>query len=378
MDLTPKERGWDFDQGHLVSRQGPLPLLKTLMVPAMNNMLSGYPFSTSRSFLQHCPALEKLTLPSVRDSIVAQAIAKVIRDHCPAITDLTIPIGTDPPHYRNNDTALVIVEHMRGQRLVRFHISSLSDESTRTLSSTAFLRHSDTLRQIQFSECHKLKSSTLQAVLISCRALESFKVSKATTRTRSSLSLEDAIAKEWACTRIQKLAITVSLTPDGRDPEYLADPTMGTWTEQDHQHCKMLDNFYTQIGLLRELTFLKFEAAGTDSVDDQAATDVPYTKTCLPGLLALEDSATSQIGYLSRWSGLTRLRELRGSFSVTAKEVAARMGEHEVDWFATHLPALRRVSLLPVLYSEAFSDDVPKIIEDIGQRRPELDLFDFL
>ncbi|KAF9147417.1 hypothetical protein BG015_010954 [Linnemannia schmuckeri] len=75
------------------------------------------------------------------------------------------------------------------------------------------------------------------------------------------------------------------------------------------------------------------------------------------------------IWFLSHWAGLTKLQELRGSFSITTIEVAARMGEREVDWLATHLPALRRTSLLPVLYNEPFSNDTSKIIEDIKKRR---------
>ncbi|KAF9147418.1 hypothetical protein BG015_010955 [Linnemannia schmuckeri] len=218
-DLDLEEGDWDYDQGPLVPRQEPLSLLKILEVPAMN-VIGGYPLSTLRSILQHCPAPE--------------------------------------------NTFLIIMEQIQERQLESIHVVEFYDEFSKKLINAAFMRHSDTLHQVQFSDCHQLKSCTLQAILVSCRALEIFKVSKAVKHARSSqlsLSLEDAVVNAWACTDIQKLAITVSLTSDGRDPAYFADPIMATWIEQDHDHWKMLDKFYTHIGLLKKLTYLNLEGA---------------------------------------------------------------------------------------------------------------------
>ena len=65
-------------------------------------------------------------------------------------------------------------------------------------------------------------------------------------------------------------------------------------------------------------------------------------ETCLAALLALEDPIEGfQIGHLSILGGLTKLRELRGSFVWTSRETSERLGEREVEWFVNHLPALR-------------------------------------
>jgi hypothetical protein len=108
---------------------------------------------------------------------------------------------------------------------------------------------------------------------------------------------------------------------------------------------------YTQIGALSELEVLKLKPAGTsrpnvDNTPKHHQSGRTYKETCLPGLISLEDPTTGKVGFLSRLSGLTKLRELRGSLFWTNKEVLARTGEREVEWFVNHLPMLKGKVLL--------------------------------
>lgn len=187
--------------------------------------------------------------------------------------------------------------------------------------------------------------------------------------------LNDAVVNEWACTKIRVLDIAVAIAQDGRYPTYLADWTMETWTEQDHSYRKMLDRFYTQTGSLKELEVLSIRCTGRDFiVEGEFGKSIPFRDNCLPVFLVLEEVTTEHIRYLSRWSGLTKLRDLRGSFLWTNSEARARMGEREVEWFATHLPALRRAAFLGVPFKETLSNDIPVILQDLHSRRPELQL----
>lgn len=70
----------------------------------------------------------------------------------------------------------------------------------------------------------------------------------------------------------------------------------------------MLDTFYTQFGSLTSLEFLNIRSAGThhatEVADGGLITEVLFRKACLPGLLALEDESTGQLGFLPRWVSL--------------------------------------------------------------------------
>ncbi|KAG0079909.1 hypothetical protein BGZ90_001318 [Linnemannia elongata] len=187
---------------------------------------------------------------------------------------------------------------------------------------------------------------------------------------------------------LRELTLPVWITPEGRDPKYLYiynhhHPSKASWTERDHRHWEELGKFYAQIGSLTRLEVLNLKAIGEDYLELTGSLS-PF-ETCLPGLLALEDPTTTdgQIGHLSKLTGLTKLRELRGSFVWTNKEAAARMGEREVDWFATHLPALRIATFVARVdkedqgfTAESESGSSCRRIEELCQllesRRPEL------
>ncbi|KAK3847907.1 MAG: hypothetical protein J3R72DRAFT_431045 [Linnemannia gamsii] len=385
MNLDPEESEWDYDQGPLVLRQEPLHHLKSIKLPLVENQ-GEYSAHFLHAIFQHCPALENLTLPSLGEQAGVQDVPQVIGDCCPGITDLTIPLpleveNEDPsiplPMEVNSEIFMNIMERIQAQRLKNLRVHKLFDMASSPLSDVAFARHSKTLRQIEFLGCQQIHASTFKSIFESCCALEVLIASDNYRRGIAYDLDEKSEINEWACTRLRHLVLTVFLTSDGRDPKYLADPTMATWTEKDRNHWRMLDTFYTRIGSLKELQVLTLRAAGTELKYGWRLGDLPFREACLPGLLALEDTANGKIGFLSKWEGLTKLREVRGSFSVLTKEVSARMGKREVDWLATHLPALRLISLWKSGYTQSLPDDTsPKIVRDLKQLRPELDFIE--
>lgn len=161
----------------------------------------------------------------------------------------------------------------------------LYDRAASAVSIAAIGRHSSTLREIQLSDCEELQSTTLQAILVSCQALEVLRTEDEFSRLNP-VSPEQAVVTEWACTRIRVLEIAVVFTLDGRNPEYLADQTMEKWTKDYHDHWRMLDTFYTQIGSLTSLEVLNTKSAGTHHPPEAAAggliTEVPFRKHVSP------------------------------------------------------------------------------------------------
>ncbi|KAG0262472.1 hypothetical protein BGZ95_004017, partial [Linnemannia exigua] len=229
--------------------------------------------------------------------------------------------------------------------------TDLYDYSFSALTSSAFARHSQTLQMINFLPLSNSRARHFRPFYCSAE-LEVLKAHDDYSINNNPL-IKEAVVTEWACTRMRHLEIAVEFTPDGRDPEYLADPTKMSWKEQDHEHWGMLDTFYTQIGKLENLEVLNIKSVMTYSLHDEENDDegILYMATCLPGLWHWRMKRLVKLDFCRGGRGLTKLRDLSGSFLVTTQDVAARKGEREAEWFITHLPALRRATLLNLSYA---------------------------
>lgn len=372
---------WDYDQGPLVLRTTPLPHLKHLRVPPIprSNLTSVLQF-----LLQHCPHLENLHLPHLDDIVYGlKAIIESLAQQCPQLSSLTFRSGC------HGEWLMRILELLPPQGLKTLFCRHYHDSASERLMA-AFSRHSTSLRRIELTHCSCLGSTVIQSILTTCRTLEIFRVHGLRSCFKTSLLFPHAIEHDWVCMGLRELTLPVWITPEGRDPKYLYiynhhHPSKASWTERDHRHWEELGKFYAQIGSLTRLEVLNLKAIGEDYLELTGSLS-PF-ETCLPGLLALEDPTTTdgQIGHLSKLTGLTKLRELRGSFVWTNKEAAARMGEREVDWFATHLPALRVATFVARVdkedqgfTAESESGSSCRRIEELCQllesRRPELQI----
>ncbi|KAK3806212.1 MAG: hypothetical protein J3R72DRAFT_507246 [Linnemannia gamsii] len=368
LSIDPKMGDRDFDQGPLVLRAEPFPNLKRLALPLVPTQVANL---VARSFLEYCPAVETLPLPSLdrartgtRSGI--QDIIEVIGQLCPFLSNVSFPSDYLGEHMMR------IMEVIPAGRLKAISACYTNGLDTPRIG-LALVRHSTSLRQIEWTHNSRVESAAIQAVLTTCRSLQVFRVNVRQDMSTGGLLLTHATEREWVCKDIRELEIQVSITRDGMNPAYMDDPSKATWTEDHHRHWNSLGMLYTQIGSLTHLQVLSLAARGWFSL----STDSPNRgfalsplETCLPGLLTLDDVTTGRIGYLEKFAGLIRLKELRGSFVWTHKDTVARMGEREVDWFVEHLPALKVATFVHRRHSE--------LLHRLRARRPGLLLGDNL
>ncbi|KAF9120844.1 hypothetical protein BGX30_002925 [Mortierella sp. GBA39] len=351
---------WDYDQGPLVQRGMPLLHLKSLHIPAMPLQDLAQVYGT---VLGQCPALESLELPKLgqlTDDMLF--VIASISELCPRISTLSFPEGCFAEH------VTMVLETLPEQQLKNLCYSSYNDPDPEPMITT-WIRHSVTLRRIEFTHTSRILSSVIQAALTTCEGLEVLNVTCRTGSERACLIFANAIESEWVCKKIRELVMNVWITSSGMNPSYMEDQTKATWTEENWRHWEDLGKFYSQIGSLTRLEILDLQAVGKIDNSVTYNTHREYflspTETCLPGLLALEDAEKGKIGYLGKLAGLTRLQELRGSVVWTQRDNLTMIGEKEVDWFVNHLPSLEMAT-----FEKKFS--VP--LQTLKSRRPRLRL----
>ncbi|KAG0047024.1 hypothetical protein BGZ90_008025 [Linnemannia elongata] len=351
MASIPATGDWDFDQGALVLRDTPLHHLVYLVLPGMtaSNMT---PFI--RTILGHSPALETLRFPSF-DYYDTSAIIKAITELCPRLSRLSFPV----------------LEGFPVQRLQSLYCSPLPDPDSRALNAT-WTRHSTTLQTVECTNMTRLSSLIIKGALTTCEALETFRVTGKVTWDEGGvcLSLADAVESEWICKRIKVLDIVVLIYAHDKSPKFTTDPSKETWTEDDHRKWEVLGKFYSQIGSLTELQELDLKTVSNHNKP------APSSETAFPGLFALEDPESGQIGHLSKLSGLTKLRVLRGSVRWTIPEVMERIGKREVDWIVDHLPALRVATfVLQNNNGMIGARPIRQLLRILEKKRPELQFY---
>ncbi|KAK3827166.1 MAG: hypothetical protein JOS17DRAFT_791941 [Linnemannia elongata] len=363
--IDPVKEDWDFDQGPLVLRMSPLLHLKRLALPAMPRLDVA---PVAKSFLEHCPAIESLEVPYFGSFINGIGfVIESLGELFPLVSDLTFPVGCSG-EYLMRIIEVLPTDHLRS--VCCSYVSGLDEERT----ITALNRHSSALRRIELTQCTHVANAIIETIMTTCSALEVFRVTGREDLGGISLSFAHAIEREWVCTRIRPLQIDLVITPDGKSPKYIADPSKETWTAEDRRHWDDLGQLYTRIGSLVRLEVLYLRSIVSKGwrqgqlMGQQEDDNSLPSGTCFPGLLALEDVSQGQIGYLARLSGLTRLKELRGSFAWTNRDVQARLGEREVEWFVKYLPALRVATFMDVGSSDA--------LRMLKARRPGLMLCD--
>lgn len=354
MVSIPATGDWDFDQGPLVLRDTPLPHLVHLVLPGMP-ATDMAPFI--HTILGHTPALESLRFPRF-DYSNTSSITKAIAELCPRLSHLSFPQGGQDYQITS------VLEGFPVQRLQSLYCSSFVDPDLGSLITT-WKRHSTTLRAIECTNTTRFSSSITKGALTTCEALETFRVTG--NEGGVSMSLACAVESEWVCKRIKVLDIVVLIYAHDRSPKFTTDPSKETWTEDDHRKWEVLGKFYSQIGSLTELQEL-----GLRTVSNHYK-PTPSSETVFPGLFALDDPVSRQIGHLSKLAGLTKLRVLRGSVRWTIPEVMDRIGKREVDWVVNHLPALR-VATFVVQNNNGMIGARPirHLLRTLEKKRPEL------
>lgn len=242
MDLRPTLRidpvieDWDFDQGPLVLRMTPLRRLKRLALPAMPRLDVA---PVVKAFLEHYPAIDTLEMPYFGRFIDGiGSVIKALVELCFLVSDLSFPVACSG-EYLMRIIEVIPADCVRGVCCLFF--SSLDKERT----INALTPHSFALRRVELTQCTHVASTIIEAVPTTCGTLEVFRVTSREDMGGISLSFAQTLEREWACTRIRHLQIDFIITPDGRNPEYIAGPSKETWTADDLCHWDDLGRLYT-------------------------------------------------------------------------------------------------------------------------------------
>ncbi|KAF9104661.1 hypothetical protein BGX29_001487 [Mortierella sp. GBA35] len=287
-----------------------------------------YDRETMCAIIQHCPALTELDIPRIRRRKDFEFLARFIVDNCPRLNDLT-----QRHWYRDEDGFLMaaIIEAMPENRLERVFAEDIGSDNERLLSS--FQRHSLSLTELSIHGCDSLSSHNIQVIVCNMHALKDFIIIGESSKDHA-ITLDDAIAAPWVCTRIQCLYLSVDIGEiDQLKDTVYARPTPLVLTPEEVERFSKLERLYRQIGLLTELETLSLEVAMSyeDLTEEDDENEVTSRDYSLPGLLSLGDKRKKWPGFLELWAGLTKLQTLRGCFNVTTKETEITVGLRR-DW----------------------------------------------
>ncbi|KAK5808300.1 hypothetical protein F5H01DRAFT_351784 [Linnemannia elongata] len=319
--------------------------LKYLKLP---QHITGYKFAQLNFILSQCPALEEwVDVPSI---LVPAELGGRLQ-HPSTILDLS----THPSRNSKGETVAGIMNTIPKDQLKSLDFRLFEDTSPDKPDLPApfilsLLRHSASLVTISLADINWIQSKSVRHILTTCTALTSLVFASSKTM-RSYLTVEDAIAEPWKCTRLRELRLIINLNRGA--------PNENT----------MLDKLYTQIGDLVDLEILDLMSACRIKTASKL-----YTETSMTRMLALRNETTNYEGFLQSLFKLKNLRVLLGSFILSNQEMRAVVGEAEVRWILEHWPRLETIEF--VTKEERFgSAPWPPQIELLKQERPNLQFY---
>ncbi|KAF9116788.1 hypothetical protein BGW39_002576 [Mortierella sp. 14UC] len=321
-------------------RQVPLSNLKHLSLQAIS-------YSTLIDVLvifDHCPQIKTLCVPNLAKQIDADVVGRHIARVCQNLRVLQ--------HTDSFDGRLVmsIMEAMPEQQLENLKYYQLDKDSPTT--ARLILRHSVSLRTIQFDQCRHIASRAIQSILVDCQGLEVMTFAYS-DQSSIALDLADAVEAKWGATRLKTLHLVIALgdlTSLQVENTYYTRPAPITFDEDESAKMTMLEHLYAQIGELTLLESLELSAHVTNRVSYNSSSEAilpnlstpPFRYATFPALLSLGDPSASRPGYLHLLGGLKQLKELKGSVHGGTKETSFTMGQAEVEWIAENLLSLER------------------------------------
>ncbi|KAG0272506.1 hypothetical protein BGZ95_011743 [Linnemannia exigua] len=351
----------DIDAGPVVLRTEPLANLRYLQLPDKYN---GYTAEQICPFLEHCPRLESWVVPCIAESAESE-IANVIRTKC---TEFKHYICETPYFNYKGAFAMTILETTEEQQMETFIFASYNDEWAERMSAS-IRRHCEVLQRIKLCGCHRLESSTIHTILISCRGLR-YLVINGYYPNKIALSLEDAgSAKEWVCTKLRHWEIYVGVPSTSTDSKPLP------WD--------LLEQFYRHLGSLHELEFLSLKGTGNSSYKSADGEikekTIEYDRLSFPGLFSLGDPATGEPGFLSFLKNLSQLTTFQGSLLWKCVREEEPRGQKEMEWLVEHWPLLKvyeitRYDSLPLIrndfpYLKWLEEQMPQLMAQKASSR---------
>ncbi|KAG0311700.1 hypothetical protein BGZ97_011685 [Linnemannia gamsii] len=289
----------------------------------------------------HCPNIETLTLTNIRGNYDTELVAQILGEICPNLRHISCRGWRGEGQTRQ--LPFRIMSAIPEQRLQEINCCSSSFILNDTVARKSFARHSVTLETVVFDACIGVNSRSLAVILVECPNLVVLQVTWADHYRGPPLHLEDAISAPWGSNKFRRLSLTIGipviLSTDARERPYYLRKGPLVLTEAEAGRFARLEKFYKQIGSLRDLEHLDLRADMVDALGE-SFDDTSYEHLSFPGLLSLGNKRTGRIGYLDLLSGLTKLKELRGSVYARADETAKTMSLREVVWFDHFWPQL--------------------------------------
>ncbi|KAK5808492.1 hypothetical protein F5H01DRAFT_352200 [Linnemannia elongata] len=365
----------------------PMPLLRSLQLPDKPEV--GYTDEFC-PVLENCPALEALVLPTVgQRPFNLNKLLCIIKDQRLRLKRITVDYPRK--HDELHDIPGSVIDILDEHTLEALDISFFK-EGPYTCLTSKLLRHSESLCDLTFDAVKSLYSTTILDLLCNCRALKKLVVRSGGDISVDnsddiqclqdiSLAITHAVAKPWVCLHLSHLEIPVML-------DWVAfTPTSGRFHDWRHtqgdSNWETLRKFYRQIGRLHQLEILDLKACSV--YPSSAASGATSSDITLPGMLLLPFTPKPSLlhppknqnitpGFLDLLSGLTRLRELRGSVRVDVPVMRLTMRLDTYRWMARHWPLLKVAEFLTPGYQSAFVYTLPPHITWLFTERPSLTL----
>ncbi|KAF9203712.1 hypothetical protein BGZ49_006122 [Haplosporangium sp. Z 27] len=277
--------------------------IRSLVLP---EFYEGYPVTfITALLLDYLPDLERFTFPRVRFDPPIES-EEAIRGLCPKLQHLSI-LSTQ----HDNRAYSFLAECSKNFSLKTFRVDNVyprREYMDRDIILDALsLFHSTTLEEIEITGYIYIDSRILQNILVSCRKLTRFWVSSVTDLA-SALDIGDIVSGEWVCHNLKELRLTLKWN-EGND------------LSEDDERWSELSLAYTQIRRLVKLEKLHIGYA-----------------SCLSTVKHFESDFALRHGWLSKFAGLSRLRE----FGMTIhfwKEI----GQAAVEFMNTNWPKLETI-----------------------------------
>ncbi|KAF9934672.1 hypothetical protein FBU30_000996 [Linnemannia zychae] len=289
----------------------------------------------------HCPKIEKLVLPNIRGSYDKDIVAQILSELCQNLRHFNCKGWRGESKTKQLPLQITSMLPKDNLQEITYYSSSLILNDV--MARKSFVRHSITLKTVILEGCIGINSNALGVLVIECSNLEILQVTRTLHVRSPSLLLEDAVASPWGSRKFRRLSLTIGIPiiqhfDHNRLPYYLRKGPV-ILSEAEKERFGLLERFYRQIGSLTELEYLDLRV---DMVDwlGQSYDETDYMHHSFPGLMSLGNKRVGRAGYLDLLSGLSKLRELRGSFYARADETEVILGLREIVWFDHFWPQL--------------------------------------
>ncbi|KAG0288020.1 hypothetical protein BGZ96_008139 [Linnemannia gamsii] len=289
----------------------------------------------------HCPNVETLALANIRGNYDPELVAQIVGELCPHLRQIRCRGWRGEGQTRQLPFRIMSAIPEQGLQEINCYSSSfiLNDAVARK----SFARHSVTLDKIVFDACVEVNSRSLAVILVECPNLVVFQVTWADHYRGQALHLEDAIYAPWGSKKFRRLSLTIGIPvirpADANEQPYYMRKGPLVLTEAEAGRFALLEKFYKQIGSLRDLEHLDLRVDMVNALGE-SFDDTTYEHCSFPGLLSLGNKRTGRVGYLDLLSGLTKLKELRGSVYARTDETDKIMSLREIVWFDHYWPQL--------------------------------------